>query len=140
MPNESETELVISIINMQYKIQKKVGGALSVHGIGLTEYLVLNQLYTAKDQKMRRSDLAEQVGLSPSGITRMLRPMEKIGLVEKEDNPRDARVSLVALSKGGKRTIKEAQVSFGFAAKELFESMDNTRLSELSALLRFAAK
>ncbi|MDZ7871614.1 MAG: MarR family transcriptional regulator [Rheinheimera sp.] len=49
-------------------------------------------------QTRRRSDLVELVGLSPSGITRLLLPLEKIGRVEKERNPRDARVSLVILS------------------------------------------
>lgn len=50
---------------------------------------------------MRRIDLADSVGLSPSAVTRLLAPMEKPGLVEKEANPRDARVSLVKLSTAG---------------------------------------
>jgi DNA-binding MarR family transcriptional regulator len=103
MTKHTEGELVMNIINLQSKIQKRIGGALSVHGVGLSEYLVLHQLFIAPGQKMRRVDLAEQVGLSPSGITRLLNPMEKIGLIEKEENPRDARVSLVTLSIAGKR-------------------------------------
>ncbi|WP_443590549.1 MarR family winged helix-turn-helix transcriptional regulator [Vreelandella alkaliphila] len=101
MPESIEAELVLSVISLQSKIQKRIGSALSAYGIGLSDYLVLNQLYTAPNQKVRRSDLAEQVGLSPSGVTRLLNPMEKIGLVKKHENPRDARVSLVALTTAG---------------------------------------
>ncbi|WP_244613062.1 MarR family winged helix-turn-helix transcriptional regulator [Modicisalibacter radicis] len=77
MSENLEPGLVRNFSNLQNKIQKKVGAALSAHGVGLSEYLVLNQLYVASNQNMRRSDLAEQVGLSPSGVTRLLNPMEK---------------------------------------------------------------
>lgn len=135
-----EAELVINVINMQNKIQKKIGTALSAHGISLSEYLVLNQLYTATNQKMRRSDLAEKVGLSPSGVTRLLNPMEKIGLIAKEDNPRDARVSLVVISEAGKKIIEEAKVSFEYESSLLFESIDKEKLGVLSDLLKVLAK
>ena len=131
-----ETGLVINIINMQSNIQKKVGAALSVHGIGLSEYLVLNQIYVATNQKMRRSDLAEKVGLSPSGVTRLLNPMEKTGLIKKEENPRDARVSLVTISEAGKKIFEEAKISFEHASIELLEALDKKRLSTFSELLK----
>ncbi len=140
MSENLEADLVINIINLHSKIQKKVGTALSAHGIGLSEYLVLNQLYRAKNQKMRRSDLAEQVGLSPSGVTRLLNPMEKIGLVKKEESPRDARVSLVALSETGKTITEEATTTFGYSSVSLFELLDQQQLSSLSALLRVVTK
>jgi DNA-binding MarR family transcriptional regulator len=132
-------ELVMSIINLHSKIQKRIGGALSLHGVGLSEYLVLHQLFIAPNQKMRRVDLAEQVGLSPSGVTRLLNPMEKIGLIEKEDNPRDARVSLVALSIAGKRVYEETQLSFQYASTSLFEPLDSKRLGTFSELVRVVA-
>jgi len=132
-------ELVMSIINLHSKIQKRIGGVLSLHGVGLSEYLVLHQLFIAPNQKMRRVDLAEQVGLSPSGVTRLLNPMEKIGLIEKEDNPRDARVSLVALSIAGKRVYEETQLSFQHASTSLFEPLDSKRLGTFSELVRVVA-
>ena len=139
MTKYREDELVMSIINLHSKIQKRIGGALSLHGVGLSEYLVLHQLFIAPNQKMRRVDLAEQVGLSPSGVTRLLNPMEKIGLVEKEDNPRDARVSLVALSIAGKRVYEETQLSFQHASTSLFEPLDSKRLGRFSELVRVVA-
>lgn len=136
MSKNMESGLVINIINLQSNIQKRIGGALSAHGIGVSEYLVLNQLYIAPTQRMRRSDLAEQVGLSPSGVTRLLNPMEKIGLVGKEENPRDARVSLVTISDAGKQIFEDARVSFEHASAALFESLDAKRLTDFSALLK----
>ncbi|VUD59343.1 Transcriptional repressor MprA [Thalassocella blandensis] len=140
MASKIETKLLMSIIDFQSRIQRKLGASLSAHGIGLTEYLVLNQLYMAANQKMRRSDLAELVGLSPSGITRLLNPMEKIGLVEKEGNPRDARVSLVALSKAGRKIFEESSISFEHTSAELFNALEKKQVNELSQLFRIIAK
>ena len=139
MTNYRESGLVMSIVNLHSKIQKRIGGALSVHGVGLSEYLVLHQLFITPGQKMRRVDLAEQVGLTPSGITRLLNPMEKIGLIEKENNPRDARVSLVALSIVGKRIYQQAQVSFQHASTTLLEQLDTKRLGMFSELVKVVA-
>ncbi len=69
----------------------------------------MDRLYQAADEAMRRIDLAESVGLSASGVTRLLLPMQKIGLVQKEQNPRDARVSLVKLTETGKQIFLTAR-------------------------------
>lgn len=131
-----EASLVTSLLNLHSTIQKRIGAPLSVHGIGLSEYRVLAQLYDAPDQKMRRSHLAEQVGLSPSGVTRLLNPMQKIGLIVKEDSPRDARVSLVRLTAAGKTITRDADVSFKQASTALFESLDQKQLGTLAELLQ----
>lgn len=136
MSENIEEGLVLSVINLQSKIQKRIGRALSAHGIGLSDYLVLKQLYTAPNQKVRRSDLAEQVGLSPSGVTRLLNPMEKMGLVKKQENPRDARVSLVALTTAGITIYEDAQVSFKHASVALLEPLDEKELGEFYKLLK----
>ncbi len=129
-------QLVIELGNLPARIQKKVGSALSVHGLGLSDYFVLNQLYVAPTQTMRRHDLAELVGLSPSGITRLLLPLEKIGLVEKETNPRDARVSLVILSAAGKQLYEDARLSFAEASSQLFKSLNAEQQNNLLAMLQ----
>lgn len=134
-----ESELVMSVISLHGKIQKRIGGALSIHGLGLSEFLVLHELNIAPNQKMRRVDLAERVGLSPSGVTRLLNPMEKIGLINKEANPRDARVSLVALSTAGNRVVEEAQSSFEHVATDLFDSISAKKQAVLSELIRAVA-
>ncbi|MFN3235832.1 MAG: MarR family winged helix-turn-helix transcriptional regulator [Pseudomonadales bacterium] len=135
MAKSSEANLVIDLVHLQSKLQKRVGGALNFHSLGLTEYLVLDRLYSAPQQKLRRSDLAEQVWLTPSGVTRLLNPMEKIGLIKKEENPRDARVSLVALTAAGQRTYEEAKVTFEDSAASFFKPLDKRNLKLLSELL-----
>lgn len=136
MPEPSADQLVIELMNLQTRIQKRIGSALSVHGLGLSDYFVLNQLYLAPSRKMRRNELAGRVGLSPSGITRLLNPLEKIGLVQKESSPRDARVSLVMLSATGQRVYEEAKVTFSDAARGVLEPLSAAQVGKLSVLLK----
>ena len=130
-----EQNLVMDIIALHGRIQKKIGGSLSIHGIGFSEFQVLRQLVNAPNNQMRRVDLAEQVGLTASGVTRLLNPMEKIGLVEKQINPRDARVSLVALSSAGQRIYDEAQISFEASSSSLFDRLGKAKLTTFSKLV-----
>lgn len=129
--SELEADFIIQQSRLSHKLIKKVDSDLSVHGISFSEYMILYYLDSAPTKTMRRIDLAEQVGMSASGVTRMLAPMEKIKLVEKEVNPRDARVSLVKLSDSGKIIYDDASVSFKHAAKTLTHNLTSDQLKKM---------
>jgi DNA-binding MarR family transcriptional regulator len=65
-------------------------------------------LSVAPEGRLRRIDLADTIGLTASGITRLLLPMEKVGLVRREAHDGDARVSYVAITPGGVARLSEA--------------------------------
>jgi DNA-binding MarR family transcriptional regulator len=128
---EIEAYFIIQQARLSHKLIKKMDSQLSVHGISFSEYMILYYLDSAPTKTMRRMDLAESVGMSASGVTRMLAPMEKIKLVEKEVNPRDARVSLVKLSEVGKTIYDDASVSFKHAAKALTHALTSEQLKKM---------
>ncbi len=107
----------------------------AVHGIGLTEYMVLLNLAEAPNQSLRRVDIAEALARTASGITRMLMPMEKIGLVQKELNERDARVSLVKITAAGEELLKNASVTLDAKAEALLKNLDVKKADKLLDLL-----
>lgn len=130
-----QAELMLNLINLHTRIQKRLLGPLSLHGISVTEFLVLRQLANAPDKKLRRIDLAQQVGLSASGVTRLLDPMQKIGLVDKEETERDARVSLVTLTKTGERILNDAKVTFDQVAKGLLGQLSASDQAVLARMV-----
>jgi DNA-binding MarR family transcriptional regulator len=77
-------------------------------GIGYRDFLLLHELYTVQGERLRLSDLAKRLMLTPSGVTRALLPLEKTGLVERVKNERDARSSYVGLTRAGHEKIAEA--------------------------------
>lgn len=116
-------------------ISKKLDIKLSVHGINFSEFMILFHLDQVKEKMMRRIDLAEKIGLSASGITRLISPMEKIGLVQKETNIRDARVSLVKISSSGQRILEESSVTLNAISQEVLSKLNERNISEMQNML-----
>ncbi len=133
---KQETELVITLSRLNNKIIKHIDGHLSVHGISFTEYLVLLHLAGSVNKQSRRIDVADNVGLSASGVTRLLAPMEKIGLVSKEKAERDARVSLVKLTRAGGKIYTDAEKTVNLAATQMLEGVTSVQRKTLIDLLQ----
>ena len=123
MSVNQNAELIIKLSNIQSHLLKRVDNQFSVHGISFTEFMVMYYLNGSPHKMMRRIELAESIGLTASGVTRLLLPMEKIGLVTKEVNPRDARVSLVKLTDAGKNLYRDSEKSLNQVAENLTRSL-----------------
>ena len=112
------------------KFDGRLGG-----GLGFNDLLILYHLSAAEDEKLRRIDLAERIGLTASGVTRLLAPMEKIGLIKREQDSQDARVSYVMLAPGGKRLFSERLEKAEMLAEESLPESAKKKLKGLSELL-----
>ena len=75
------------------------------------------------------------MGLTASGVTRILAPMEKIGLIKKETAQRDARVSFVAITPAGQRNLNETLEKTQLFFEEIFPPEKLKNIKDLSALL-----
>jgi len=117
-------------------LSKKCDLALSVHGINFTEFMLIYYLNQTQGFTLSRIALAEKVALTASGVTRVLQPMEKNGLVEKSINPRDARQSLVVLTKAGQEIAQDAIKTIEYTAEDVLSLLDIDELSTLSQLLK----
>jgi len=110
------------------------------HGLGLSDLALLLELRDAPGEKLRRAELASRLGVTTSGVARQLGPLERIGLVGRESNPRDARLALVTLTDAGRRIAGEALVTAEEAAdgalRTIWGEADRERLGELLAQVR----
>ncbi len=126
------TEAVINLWVNSTTISRNIDLTLSgLHGIGFSEYMVLFHLMNSPNKTLRRIDLADAISRTASGVTRMLMPMEKIGLIEKEINPRDARVSLVKITESGEALFDNASISLDEKSAHLLKRIDNKDISHL---------
>jgi DNA-binding MarR family transcriptional regulator len=78
------------------------------HGLTLNDYEVLLHLARAPERRLRRVDLASEVLLTPSGITRLLAGLERAGYVERASCASDARVTYALLTEAGYEKLREA--------------------------------
>ena len=122
-------------LNSAYVSRQLDNSLGTIHGIGLTEYMVLRSLARAPDKAQRRIDVAEAIQRTASGITRLLRPMEKIGLVTRETGHRDARVSLVKITATGEQILEDATVTLNHRSEQLLKNLGAGEADTLLALL-----
>ncbi len=90
------------------------------HGLTINDYEVLLRLARAPDRMMRRVDLAQQVLLTPSGITRLLDGLQRCGFVEKASCETDARVVYAKLTDAGRQKLKQATQEHVASIRTLF--------------------
>ena len=84
---------------------------------------------------MRRVDIAEKIGMTASGVTRLLLPMEKIHLVKSGPIEKDARVRFVQLASGGKQKLTEVLDRLDLLAEEIIPNAKNKKIEILSDLI-----
>lgn len=104
-----DQELVLAVADSWERLLARLESGLShIKGISFAEYRLLRAIALSPQQRASRVDLAERVGLSASGVTRALRPLEKLGFVETQRGERDARLALATLTPHGETLVQDA--------------------------------
>jgi DNA-binding MarR family transcriptional regulator len=112
-----KVKFIINLARTQTIINNRFDRGLG--GLGFNEFLILYHLSQADDGKIRRVDIADKIGMTASGVTRLLLPMEKVGLVKSGPVDADARVRSVILASGGRQKLEEALERIEYLAGEI---------------------
>lgn len=102
-----------------------------VYGASFSEFVILRAVEAGGSNGIRRVDIAEQVALSVSGITRALAPLEKLGYIDHQEEELDARVRKVVLTESGRELFKDIEKD----VQRLMDSIDHD-LAEVAKLLK----
>ena len=128
-------QLILTLVKTQGQVLKPLESSLSIHGISFTEWLVMHRLSQSSDYTIKRISLANGIGVTASGITRILLPMEKVGWVERVSSARDARVSMVRLTPAGLESYQQATQSIEHTANRVTNMMNQQQVEQCMGLL-----
>jgi DNA-binding MarR family transcriptional regulator len=107
------------------------------NGIGLTEGEVLTRLIFAPDGRLRMSDLADQLCMAQSGITRVVDRLVRQGFVVRETRPSNRRTVDARLTQAGREVHERARPVYIQLVRNRFGRGMNVReAARLRALLR----
>jgi DNA-binding MarR family transcriptional regulator len=107
---------------------------LEVRGLSFAELRLLAPLRGA-DTGRRPTELAHELHLTASGVTRALLPLERRGIVERRKDPNDARASLALLTGAGRELLDEALEEAGERATRLLRRLNVGQTKQLQRLL-----
>lgn len=111
-------------------------------GLQLTWFDVLAQLSKTSDGRMPMKQLAENILLSKSGITRLVDRMETAGLIRRDSCATDGRVVYAAITPAGRKLFhRAAPIAFRGVeehfARHITPAEAQALVSILSKILRF---
>jgi DNA-binding MarR family transcriptional regulator len=108
---------------------------LAEHGFGVDSYGVLVTLVSPPAHTMPIGELGQRRNLSPSGISRSVDRLAKLGLLERNVNPEDGRSLLVGLTPDGIQRLRDAQVTHHRIVRQMLLShLDDRDLKRLGEL------
>ncbi len=118
-------------------IDERFTGALSaLHGVSLREVMLMLYVRNSPGSKLSRIELAKRLFVSPSTVTRATNPLEKIGLIDRQSDSRDARLSYVVLTTSGGKLLRHAEKTLEQLSKDfLSHSLSEEDRSQFAQVL-----
>jgi DNA-binding MarR family transcriptional regulator len=102
------------------------------HNLPLSSYEVLITLADAPGQRLRMGELANELLLSRSGLTRLIDRLERQGLVKRRRCPEDARGWYAQLTEAGREKLVAARPAHREGVRRHF--LDRLTDEDLDAL------
>lgn len=125
-------------ITVNVKLLDRIEEKFSQAGLPPMEwYDVLLTLKEASEHRLRLSELAEQVLLSRSNLTRLVDRLEKAGLLYREACPSDRRGTFAVLTEAGLAMQKKMWVVYAEGIAEYFGShLDDDEAKMMQQVLK----
>ena len=129
-------DLCLRLTRAHATLTRKLDNRLSaLHGLSFGDFLILYHLQAAPNHRLRRIDLAERLGVTASGVTRTLLPLEKIGWVARQPDAKDARVSYASLTEAGQQLLFYALASLEPLVQDIRTPISDKQMQMLLPLL-----
>ena len=122
------------------KTAKRVEGRMNSHFVtehhsSMTRFDVLANLARCENYTTTTSRLSSMLLASKGNITRLLDRMVSDGLIQRENNPDDKRVSVVKMLPAGETLFNALATDHESWIDDLFVTFSNDELTQLSAML-----
>ena len=135
----AEVQAFVAFLRAHAAITRDLDRELVVeHGLTINDYECLLFLAHAEQGRMRRVDLAEQLILTASGVTRLLDGLERAGWVERASCASDRRVTYAVLTATGRAKLQEAADSHITGVRTFFE--ERFSADEIETLARLLGR
>lgn len=129
--------LILQVVQTAGALEAAAARVFKPFDLSPAQFNVLNLLGFSLDG-LRAGDLASELIVDPSNITRLLQRMKRAKLITTRPDPDDGRAMLVQLTPTGRERWKKAQRSYEAALREL-EAKCGLNAAQVTLVDRFLA-
>jgi len=107
------TDSWLRSIQVVANVEADLGKVLQArHGLGLSDYRALDVLARSPDSELRMQELAAQLGLNQSSVSRVVERLERAGFTVRDLCPHDKRGVYTVLTETGRERLESAQPDY----------------------------
>jgi DNA-binding MarR family transcriptional regulator len=132
--NDGGRRLLRQLLHAAGEIENRLERAVEETGLSLAKLGVLEAL-AAKGGSLPLGRLADQLACVRSNVTQLVDRLEADGLVCREPDPEDRRITLAVITAEGRRRYEEAIRAREEAERKVMGSLSAERREQLAALL-----
>lgn len=119
----------LELVQLVAEVEADLGKVLQArHGLGLTEFRALELLARAPDSELRMQELAGQLRLNQSSVSRMVERLERGGLTVRDLCPDDKRGVYTVLTERGRARLAGARPDYARALDVALEAHGGAKL------------
>jgi DNA-binding MarR family transcriptional regulator len=97
------------LIRLEIVLWERIDARLKEeHDLPLSSFEALSFISRSRDNGLRVGDLAQSLGVTVGGTSKLVDRVERGGLIRREPDPGDRRASRVVLTRDGRRTLAAA--------------------------------
>jgi DNA-binding MarR family transcriptional regulator len=135
-PPEPESPLIGALLRVPWQVLRhRILAGLHAHGFTDLNAVHLSVLQHPGPHDQRPSELAVQTHMSKQALNYLLGQMERLGYLERRDDPRDHRYKRIHLTRRGHRAMRTTREIVLEVEAEWARQMGLHRFAELSELL-----
>jgi len=134
--SETESRAWVGLLHSYATLVKHLDAELiAAHGLSLSGFEVLWRVAAADHGRLRMTELADLVMLSPSGLSRLVDRLEADKMIERVACPEDGRAINATITELGRARLAEAQGTHFEGIKRRF--LSNFSEAEVGQLADF---
>ena len=101
------------VLTLHTQVERRLTQALlREHGLGLSEFRALERLAQAPDGELRMQELADQIGLGQSSVTRLVGRLFSAGFAVRDECSDDKRGVYAVITDDGKQRYADARGTY----------------------------
>jgi DNA-binding MarR family transcriptional regulator len=110
--SDTESRAWVGLLHAHASMVKQLDTELvAAHGLSLSAFEVLWRVAAADHGRLRMTELAELVLLSPSGLSRLVDRLEADKMIERVSCPEDGRAINATITELGRTKLAESQAT-----------------------------